>query len=304
MLEQGNRGLTRIDHDRGGGLSLERKACEMIGILRTVKNKIDTWRLRCQPQAYIISYPKSGRTWLRLLVGKVLCDRFSVDPIHTLNTLRVTTLARVLPTKFTHDGSGMREWSHFGRPAPSKTQYQGKKVVLLVRDPRDVMVSCYFQATKRINVYQGTISDFVREAHFGIERCVTFYSVWGQNRRVPAEFLLVRYEDMHADPQQVLKSVLDFMGVCDVSGQMLDSAVEFGRFDNMKKLEATGHFKRQVLRPGDATDQESFKVRRGKVGGYSDYLNPIDCQYLTHVIADAHCPFLDPYLQHATRAAA
>ncbi len=276
----------------------------MIGFVETVKKKITNWRHRRAPQAFIISYPKSGRTWLRLLVGKVLCDRFGVDPTHMLDTLRATSIAGVLPTKFTHDGSGMREESNFRAIESSKLQYRGKKVVLLVRDPRDVMVSCYFQATKRINVYQGPISDFVRSEHYGIERCVKFYSAWHQNRHVPASFLLVRYEDMHANPQAALKSVLEFMSVRDVDSQMLDAAIEFGRFDNMKKLEATGHFKRQVLTPGNAKDGESFKVRRGKVGGYADYLSPDDCRYLTTVIADAHCPLLDSYLQCAAKVAA
>jgi hypothetical protein len=276
----------------------------MTGILRTIKNKLNILRTRRDPQVYIISYPKSGRTWLRLLVGKVLCDRFGVDPTHMLDTLRATTLAFVAPTKFTHDGSGMREQSDLRQLATSKQQFRGKKVVLLVREPRDVMVSCYFQATKRINVYEGSISDFVRSEQYGIERCVKFYSIWSQNRHVPAEFLIVRYEDMHANPQAVLKSVLDFMSVCGVSQQMLRDAIEFGRFDNMKKLEATGHFKRQVLTPGNAKDGESFKVRRGKVGGYADYLSPDDCQYLTQVITDAHCPLLDPYLHRNVTAAA
>jgi hypothetical protein len=276
----------------------------MTGILRTIKSKLSIFRTRREPQVYIVSYPKSGRTWLRLLVGKVLCDRFGVDATHMLDTQRATTLARATPTKFTHDGSGMREPSDFRQLGTSKQQYRGKKVVLLVREPRDVMVSCYFQATKRIHVYDGPISDFVRSEQYGIERCVNFYRIWDQNRHVPADFLLVRYEDMHANPQAALKSVLDFMDVSDVDNQMLDAAIEFGRFDNMKKLEATGHFKRQVLTPGNAKDGESFKVRRGKVGGYADYLSPEDCQYLTKVIADAHCPLLDPYLQSGVKAAA
>jgi hypothetical protein len=117
-------------------------------------------------------------------------------------------------------------------------------------------------------------------------------------------FVQVQHRADYANPQAVLKSVLDFMSVCGVSQQMLRDAIEFGRFDNMKKLEATGHFKRQVLTPGNAKDGESFKVRRGKVGGYADYLSPDDCQYLTQVIADAHCPLLDPYLQHLATAAA
>ena len=40
----------------------------------------------------------------------------------------------------------------------------------------------------------------------------------------------------------------------------------------MKKLEAAGAFDSKILKPGNVTDPESFKVRRGKVGGYREYL--------------------------------
>jgi len=248
-----------------------------------------------EAQAYIVSYPKSGRTWLRLLLGKVLCDKYAIDPAQMLNTLRLTSLAKATPTRFSHDGSGMREGSHYTRLETSKVQYANRGVVLLVRDPRDVMVSCYFQATKRINVYQGSISEFIRDERFGIHKCVNFYSIWGENQHVPAAFLLVRYEDMHANPQSVLKQVLEFIGVSDVSLDLLDTSVEFGRFENMKRMEATGQFKRQVLTPGNSGDEESYKVRRGKVGGYSDYLSSEDRQFLTQAISEAQSPILDWY---------
>src|SRR5262245_52919611 len=235
---------------------------------------------RRPPEAYIISYLKSGRTWLRLLLEKVLCDQFGVEPTHMLDTLRATCLAGVTPTKFTHDGSGMRDGVHFSKLSTSKTQYEGKKVVLLLRDPRDVMVSCYFQATKRIKVFEGSIADFVRNEQYGIRKCVSFYTNWGQNLHVPKECLCLRYEEIHAGPQRVLQTLLNFLGVRGVNPEILDAAVEFGRFENMKKMEATGQFNRQVMKPGDVRDDESFKVRRGEVGGYSNYLNSDDCKYL------------------------
>ena len=41
----------------------------------------------------------------------------------------------------------------------------------------------------------------------------------------------------------------------------------------MQKLEAAGAFDSNILHPGDVRDPESFKVRRGKVGGYREYLS-------------------------------
>jgi hypothetical protein len=43
------------------------------------------------------------------------------------------------------------------------------------------------------------------------------------------------------------------------------------------------------LHPGDVRDPESFKVRRGKVGGYREYLSAEDQQF-----AEAALTKLDP----------
>jgi len=47
----------------------------------------------------------------------------------------------------------------------------------------------------------------------------------------------------------------------------------------MKKMEAAGAFDSKILQPGDVRDPESFKVRRGKVGGYREYLLSDDQAY-------------------------
>jgi len=35
-------------------------------------------KLDARVKVYIISYPKSGRAWLRMLLGKALCEQFSL----------------------------------------------------------------------------------------------------------------------------------------------------------------------------------------------------------------------------------
>jgi hypothetical protein len=59
----------------------------------------------------------------------------------------------------------------------------------------------------------------------------------------------------------------------------LDAALRFCEFSNMKKLEAAGSFDSKILQPRDMNDPESFNVRRGKVGGYREYLSSDDQEY-------------------------
>jgi len=70
---------------------------------------------------------------------------------------------------------------------------------------------------------------------------------------------------------------------------MFQQALEFSRFENMQKLEAAGAFDSKILHPGDVRDPESFKVRRGKVGGYREYLSFEDQKYAASALAQ-----LDP----------
>jgi hypothetical protein len=60
---------------------------------------------------------------------------------------------------------------------------------------------------------------------------------------------------------------------------IFQAALDFSQFENMKKMEAAGAFDSKILRPGDVRDPESFKVRRGKVGGYREYLSVEDQAY-------------------------
>ena len=59
----------------------------------------------------------------------------------------------------------------------------------------------------------------------------------------------------------------------------------------MKKLEAAGAFDSKILKPGNVTDPESFKVRRGKVGGYREYLTEDDQRYALEAIKQLDARF-------------
>jgi hypothetical protein len=90
---------------------------------------------------------------------------------------------------------------------------------------------------------------------------------------VPEGFLLVRYEDLKHNPVGELRRVVDFLGFTEVEDALLYEAVEFASFENMRKMEAGGTFQSMMLNPADRSDPESYKTRKGKIGGYQDYLS-------------------------------
>ena len=248
--------------------------------------------MRRAADVYIISYPKSGRTWLRVLVGKALCLTYGLPDGQMLDTYRLTAAAGILRAHFVHDFSEILAAIPYDRLPTDKTEYAIKKVIFVVRDIRDVLVSSYFQATRRTNKFRGPISDFIRSDRFGVKKVATFYNIWHRNRHVPQDFLLLSYEEMHANAEAALAEALRFMGVDEIDSYTLKEAVTFASFNNMKKMEADGYFKDPRMQPTDANDEESFKVRKGVVGGYAAYLSEADIQYIDKIVAEMGCSLM------------
>lgn len=250
-------------------------------------------------KVYIVSHPKCGRTWLRMMVGKALCDRYNLDEKFILNTKKLTDKAGIPLVDWTHEhsgdlGAGSWTGNRFVKFAKDKSAFKDKKVVFLMRDPKDVMVSFYFHKIKRASTldFKGSISEFIRSRRLGVKKLIEFYNIWYQNQKVPEDFLLVKYEDLRADTFNTLKSVLDFIGLKDASDNIIGNAIHFSSFDNMKRMEKENVLDSNIMQSRDIKDVESYKVRKGKVGGYIDYLSPKDIEYIDRVISKIGCPFL------------
>jgi hypothetical protein len=242
--------------------------------------------------AALVSYPKCGRTWLRMMIGSAIADHYALGSSDVADMQDLFTLTARRPAyagpriHVTHDRK-----PHLRAPREvrwSKASYRDTAVVFLVRDPRDVMVSLYFERAKRstnAKYYGGTLPEFLAEERGGVDTLIAFYNSWADQASVPQRFLLTRYEELRADPAAGLREVLDFLGLDDVSDRSVEHAVEAARFERMRKLEEAGQASTDKLRPGVAGDEESYKTRRGIVGGYTDYLTPGDVELLESKLA-------------------
>lgn len=263
-------------------------------LLRTVKASLrgrKERRNRAGADLVIVSFPKSGRTWLRVMIGKALCDLYDLPEEDLLDTPALTRAAGLPVATFCHDGGSNMEARHLERLARRKDDYADKRVLLLARDPRDVVTSCYYQASRRRRLFRGSLSAFVRHPRYGIRKILTWYDIWHRNRGVPRAFAVVRYEDLRRDPAAGLGAVLRFMGVAEPDERAVEAAVEYARFDNMRKMEEGRTFRSGRMRPGRGGGAQSLKTRRGKVGGYTDELAPEDVAYCEAALAELGYPF-------------
>ncbi len=245
-------------------------------------------------EAYLISHPKCGRTWLRMQIGTVLHLHYDIPFDNKIMYLyNLTKNCDLLKTKVTHDDIYMEDEAvPYNRLLDDKSHYRNQKIMFMVRDIKDVLVSYYFQITKREKKeFEGSISDFIRDERFGAKKIITFYKNWEFNQDKVNDFLLVKYEEIHQSPKQVLKECLKFLGLSSVDNKKLDKAIEMSNFSNMKKLEAENFTPGGPLELRDKKDNDSYKVRKGIIGDYQNHLSQEDIEYVDGLLKQFEYPF-------------
>jgi len=263
-----------------------------VAIRSLTPNTFKRWYAHQKTDVYLISYPKCGRTWLRLMIGKAITQTYSLaEDERTLFLDWSGKIHQDIPfIKVIHEDRPMLK-----RPdelQTCKTRYKKKEIILLVQDPRDVIVSSYFEMKKRAKIFgenpyekrstffEGSLHEFINQKQGGFDTIIQYYNIWARNNHVPKGFILVRYEDMRADTLKELRRVIDFLGLSVISDEVLRQAVAFASFDNMRNMEKKGSFSSGILNPVSLSDQESYKTRQGKIRGYYDYLDGKEIEQL------------------------
>jgi hypothetical protein len=231
--------------------------------------------------AILVSIPKSGRTWVRTFLCAYFCEK--LDKPFSLEPEQYQSVPRII---YTHDLFEQRtkadRWDQLrGKYLIPRRERTGRSIILLARDPRDAFVSLYIQLTRRTRetpneLKQMSASELLRDPRFGIESMIEVMNSWLSEWSGRANFLLLRYETLRNDPSPGFRQLLQLLGEQPIQDEAFSQALQFSDFGQMKKLESAGKFTSKILRAGDTQDPESFKVRRGKIGGFADYLSPND----------------------------
>ncbi len=207
---------------------------------------------------FLISYPKSGNTWFRYLTMSVV---YGVSPAYAPKGLLEDLSPDVHQRRFYHRfASPMFIKSH------SLPQPQYRRVVYLVRDGRDALVSYLHYARN----FEHRLTDDLTAARTGAGlpagQWHQHVEQWLANPH-GAELLLIRYEDLLRYPVEQMERFCAFAGLSRPR-EVLEWAVEECRFQNLRQREE----EENPALAGKPRDAHFF--RRGEAGSYRSELSP------------------------------
>jgi hypothetical protein len=219
--------------------------------------------------AFLIAYPKSGNTWTRFLVGNLI---FSDRHVDFLNIPQLIPHFDIMPANF---------FKSLPRPriinCHEAFRPHYRRVIYVVRDPRDVAVSLFhFQRKRRL--IEDTfpldrfVSHFVAGTAVGPPRIGTWAenaSSWLAMRKNDSNFLFLRYEDMLRETVPALTKISSFLGL-NATPERIAGAVQRSSAGEMRNLEkAQG----KEWHQSKGTRQDIPFVRAASSGGWKGTLS-------------------------------
>ncbi|HVO63590.1 MAG TPA: sulfotransferase domain-containing protein [Terriglobales bacterium] len=211
---------------------------------------------------FLVSFPRSGNTWTRFLV----CNLMKPDDPVTFAQLE----SRIPEIYYVPN----RKLRTFARPRVIKSHEcfdpRYPRVIYIVRDPRDVLISYYeFQLKRRVISDACSIEEFLpRFMRSEIEPkigCWRDHVVsWTATRGNSENFLFLHYEDMLADTPSEATKIAAFLGL-DCSPERIARAVALSSADRMRKLEKEESKQWSATKK---TRQDKAFVRKAESGGW------------------------------------
>lgn len=216
---------------------------------------------------FLVAFPKSGTTWLSFLIANVTSLYLKLGVSITFFNVHhfVPEVADSIPPTL--------EYFPFRRFRSTHTTYNPsfKYVVLLVRNPADTLISYYHYLTA-LGKYNGSISAFVRDSHYGARAWAAHTRGWLMHSTANQRVHIMHYENLREDPARELRTLYTVLGF-SLSDELLAQAVDASQFNTMKKLE-------QETAGYTFKKNKSFKFVRKGMTTYGKELSTEDMAYV------------------------
>ncbi|MCF8078540.1 MAG: sulfotransferase domain-containing protein [Desulfobacterales bacterium] len=249
-------------------------------------------------QNVIVSYPKSGRTWLEQLLIQVAVRSYGVRECGGEHFQDLTRLHHQAPyVLLTHACSSWEDLRIFDENEILQVDNErqaGKKTVFLYRDPRDVLVSSYYHLRHRNGIRRLSRADMIDHPVVGLHKILRFMNRWLEYVQTHDHCIMVSYENLKADPVATLASVCELFGF-HAGDNALNEAIDACSFAKMQLKEKEKTAKSPRLQMTNDQEPHSRKVRRGRVGDHRAFFSVNELERMNRIITAE----LDPiYLCH------
>ncbi|MCX7954262.1 MAG: sulfotransferase domain-containing protein [Bacteroidales bacterium] len=219
---------------------------------------------------WIASYPKSGNTWIRILLSRILYNTSDINrlniPIYSskyileefveydiseytiseLHKIRLEVFkekaeqsTKIYPVKI-HDAFRIR---YHNLPFLPLTHTYG--AIYIVRNPFDLCISFSNHIGKTIDE---TI-EIMSNSKYELARNIMKYQIqlpqkissWSYNilswiTQKKIKTLIIRYEDLFMNTYKELNKIIKFINL-NISNDKINDAIEFANFNNLQRLE-------------------------------------------------------------------
>ena len=189
---------------------------------------------------FLVSYPKSGNTWVRFLIANALKFHFQIDREVNFFTIRdIIPGVKGKKNNFSPLGPfGIPSIPRIIKSHDSHNPYYDR-VILIVRDPRDVIISSYFYRQN----YVGSIppetefSSFIRDKKYGVNTWTEHTKSWLLNKNNSNQIIKVFwYEEFIRDTKKNLRDLIDLIGI-EIDNTALEQAINFSSKEYMRNSE-------------------------------------------------------------------
>lgn len=216
---------------------------------------------------FLVSYPKSGNTWTRFLIANLVYPERNPD---------FSNINELVPDP---EAMAKRDLECATRPRLLKShQYfdpRYPKVIYIVRDPRNVVLSeFYFDIKRRAIPDDFPLPEFVARFVRGevSHQSGTWFenaASWFYTRRGDSRFLLVKYEALQSQAMDEMERIASFLGI-STDQERLAFAIKQSSADRMRELE-----KKQAHLWSSTRETRKDKpfVRSAKSGGWKTELS-------------------------------
>ena len=249
---------------------------------------------------FLASYPKSGNTWLRSIIGNF----YNFDKDFSLNDLKLIPLLSIKKhfsefenKVYTNNNELHFDWisqniikcqkilnnkvNHlniFKTNSARHKNFTNETVnagfIYIVRDPRDIIVSLKNFSGKEIDK---TIDEFLFSKSLmittnGAQELLSTWELnvqsWLNYNSVPR--LIIKYEDLKLNPKEIILNITKFLNKIhrlniNLSDQDIDKIIENTNFTNLRNLEDKNGF-------DEATKHSKF-FRSGTSNQWKDILS-------------------------------